>query len=245
MWRDIDYVPEYSKLYYILDGEGWLKIGDKEYYPNPGQLFLMPQGVRQSYAVISEHSFTKMWCHFTAKTGGISLFDLIQTPYFIDVKDALLIADLFTELHYSASSPEPLAPLTVQSCLLRLLSYFLRHASSDHLVLSKPDRSMRLHDVLAYIENHYAAPIAVNDLARIAHLHPNYFIRLFRKSFGASPMQYINNKRIEEAKKLLLSTDLTLKEISQKTGMTEPYYLSRVFKEHTGFSPSAYKQLFK
>lgn len=38
-WQDLDYTPDYSKFYLICEGEGWLKIGDQEYYPAPGQLF--------------------------------------------------------------------------------------------------------------------------------------------------------------------------------------------------------------
>src|SRR5690242_5784985 len=68
-WRDIDYTPDYNKFYFICEGEGCLKIGDKEYLPKPGQMFLMPQGIQQSYFTINENSFTKYWCHFTAKIG--------------------------------------------------------------------------------------------------------------------------------------------------------------------------------
>ncbi|MDG0791511.1 AraC family ligand binding domain-containing protein [Cohnella ginsengisoli] len=79
-WRGIDYTPDYNKFYFITDGEGWLKIGDRELYPKPGQLALMPEGVRQSYSAINDKPYTKFWCHFTAKIGTINLFDLIRLP---------------------------------------------------------------------------------------------------------------------------------------------------------------------
>jgi mannose-6-phosphate isomerase-like protein (cupin superfamily) len=48
-WRDIDHVPAYSKFYYILEGEGWLQVGGREFCPRPGQMALMPEGKLQSY----------------------------------------------------------------------------------------------------------------------------------------------------------------------------------------------------
>ncbi|MDG0791526.1 AraC family transcriptional regulator [Cohnella ginsengisoli] len=57
----------HNKFYFITDGEGWLKIGDRELYPKPGRLALMPEGVLQSYPAIYDKPYTKYWCHFTAK----------------------------------------------------------------------------------------------------------------------------------------------------------------------------------
>jgi AraC family transcriptional regulator, arabinose operon regulatory protein len=74
-WRDIDYVPNYNKFYFICEGEGYLKINGVEYFPKPGQLFLMPSGVMQSYSIINENTFLKYWCHFTANIGDMNLFD--------------------------------------------------------------------------------------------------------------------------------------------------------------------------
>jgi hypothetical protein len=39
-WCDLDFLPDYNKLYFICEGEGWVKIGGREYYPAPGQLML-------------------------------------------------------------------------------------------------------------------------------------------------------------------------------------------------------------
>jgi AraC-like DNA-binding protein len=244
-WRDIDYIPQYYKFYFIQGGEGWIRIGDKEYYPKPGQLVLMPCGVIQSYSVISENTYTKYWCHFNAKVGDMNLFELLNVPYILDVKDSLYLESLFAALDESFNSNELCSPLEIQVYMLRLLAFFISNCPPDELYLIKRDSMEKLNDVLLYIDSNYRNVISVDELARIAHLHPNYFIRLFRKHIGESPIHYLNKKRIDEAKKLLTCTNLPLKEISEKIGLSDVYYLSRVFKEYTGFSPSTYKQMLK
>ena len=96
-----------------------------------------------------------------------------------------------------------------------------------------------------FIDSNYHKNITIDELAKIAHLHPNYFIRLFKKHIGMSPIHYLNKKRIEEAKYLLTYTNLPLKRINKKIGMSNIYYFSRVFKKYTGFAPSDYRQLIK
>lgn len=242
-WRDIDYTPEYNKFYLILDGEGWLRIGDKDFYPRPGQLFMMPQGVKQSYSAINKNTFTKHWCHFTAQVGDINLFDIIKVPYFIDLGDYSEIEPVFAELNKNLESTEFQAPLILKSCILRIIYYYLRNVPSDSISLANPHSMEKLSDVLSYIDSNYNKNISIDELAGIVHLQPQYFIRLFRKHMGTSPIHYLNNKRMEQAKWFLQYSSLSIKEIAEKIGIEDVYYFSKVFKEYSGFSPSAYRQM--
>jgi AraC-like DNA-binding protein len=244
-WRDLDYLPDYNKFYYILEGEGWLKIGPQEFQPRPGQWFLMPQGVRQSYSFTSPRIFTKHWCHFTAKLGDANLFDLIRTPLWIAVDDPAEAGARFDSLHTGRSSSSLSAPLDVQSAMLRLISYYLSRIPQEQLGLTKRGNQEKLPAVLGYIQTRFPqGEIHIKELAQAANLSTHYFIRLFKRRMGVSPIRYINQKRVEEAKRLLANTDLPLKEIINRVGLNDVYYLSRLFKEHTGFSPTVYRKLF-
>jgi len=244
-WRDLDYTPDYNKFYYICSGEGWLRIGDKEYYPKPGQLFFMPAGIQQSYSVISKNTFTKYWCHFTAKIGDQSIFDILKVPYFIDVPDREKLESIFRDLLDSYTSEAFHSSLLLNASILRLISYYLDNTVLEDVKISQSNTVEKLSQIIDYIEQNLTGNITVKELAVIAHLQPNYFIRLFKKHMGTSPIQYINRKRIEKAKRLLAATDLTLTEICAEIGTGDIYYLSKLFKEHTGFSPTAYRQMIK
>jgi AraC-like DNA-binding protein len=240
-WRDLDYTPDYNKFYLICDGEGWLKIGNQEYAPKPGQLFLMPQGVKQSYSYSNGPRFTKYWCHFTAKVGENNLFDLLKVPVFLEPGVDGKPQHLFRELLSCESDMSLTAPLLVKSAMMKLIAYYVEHAAAGLAGVESAAVSMPLQAVIEHIHLNYYRNLTIDELAERAHLHPNYFIRVFKRYFGASPIQYVNRKRIEEAKWLLTSTNLLLAEIGAKVGIPDVSYLSKLFKASTGLSPTAYR----
>ncbi len=86
-WNDENPACPFNRLYFIIEGEGFVKVGDQTYYPKPGELYLLPAGSDQAYGTISDHTFGKYWCHFTAKIGDLDLFQILHTSPSIIVKD--------------------------------------------------------------------------------------------------------------------------------------------------------------
>lgn len=82
--------------------------------------------------------------------------------------------------------------------------------------------------------------LSVKDLADICGISEAYFHRIFTEKFGISPKEYIINRRIEYAKKLLLSKQFSVGEIAEMCGYSEPCHFSREFSKRTGVSPNKY-----
>jgi AraC-like DNA-binding protein len=102
-----------------------------------------------------------------------------------------------------------------------------------------PDSMMRIK---AEIEKRYAERLCLKLLAEMAGLSPEYFCRLFKKTYSMSPMAYQQSLRIMSAKYLLRNRDKTCKEISQETGFTGQHFFSRQFKAAVGISPSEFRR---
>ena len=81
----------------------------------------------------------------------------------------------------------------------------------------------------------------MDELAKIVHLHPNYFSQLFRSMLGIPPLQYLNQLRIKKAQSLLLGTELSVTQVAAEVGM-ELHYFSRTFRNRVGFTPSDYRK---
>ncbi len=93
-----------------------------------------------------------------------------------------------------------------------------------------------------YIESHYTDPsLSLTDFANSYGFSTNYISRLFKEITGSTFSDYLENKRLEVACTLLRSTDLTISEISEKTGYYSPYVFRRAFKRVFGLLPTDYR----
>ncbi|MFD2330588.1 helix-turn-helix domain-containing protein [Cohnella sp. GCM10020058] len=92
----------------------------------------------------------------------------------------------------------------------------------------------------AYMERHYAEEMKIDRLAAMAEVSPSYFMELFKKIVGRSPIDYLTSVRIDAARSLLDRTDAPAHQIAQAVGYKDPFYFSRQFKRLTGLSPSRY-----
>ncbi|MEK4273988.1 AraC family transcriptional regulator [Paenibacillus sp. FSL R7-0026] len=241
-WRDLDYTPDYSKFYFICEGEGWLKIGEEEYYPAPNQLILMPEGIKQSYSAINDRPFLKYWCHFSAKVGGINLFQILKFPHICTIDQPELIQAIFSSILTYAKSDEVYGHMMAKSKLTELLSHYIMNLDLYQISFINVPVMEKLSTILAYIDSNIEENISVQDLAQIAYMHPNYFIRFFKQQIGVPPILYITGKKIDKAKELLTCTPNTITAIAEHLGFSDLYYFSRQFKKHTGLTPTEYRK---
>lgn len=93
-----------------------------------------------------------------------------------------------------------------------------------------------------WIEEHLDEEIRVDSLARALHLTPNYLSSLFQREVGCSLSDYVTARRISTAKRLLIETDLQVKEITEQLGLKNVSYFCQIFKKQTGITPFQFKK---
>jgi AraC-like DNA-binding protein len=243
-WRELRFVPDFNRLYFIMEGEGWLQIGDKEYYPQPGQLFVMPAGVIQSFSTINDNTFRKYWCHFTVTLGDVPLFKAFDLPHYIEVDDVPWLQSRFETLINHHRSDDLTSAIRVKASMFEILSFYLERVPAQTIRVKPTDSMDKVSVVLKYIDDHLPDNITVEQLAKLIYLHPNYFIHFFKSMLGSSPIQYINQRKLEKAKVQLMTTDLSISEIADGIGM-QLHYFSRLFKNYAGYSPSTFRRMFR
>ena len=94
---------------------------------------------------------------------------------------------------------------------------------------------------LAYIEQHYLADISVNDIAKLSNYSERQFLRIFKRSCGCTPTEYIRKLRIRTACRMLRSTPDSITEIASRCGYGDSNYFTRAFKAETGLTPRSYR----
>lgn len=241
-WGTFLAMPDVTRLYFIREGQGWIAVRNQRFFPRPGQLVLLPAGQPLAFDTEPTHPFGKYWCHFTATVGEINLFKLIDLPYYVDAPDPGALDVVFDRLIEYQQRPCMTSPLRIQSMLLEVLALYIDQAelNSSSIRLKVVPDGNKIERLLAYIHDHLAERITIEDLASVVHFHPQYLSSYFKSMLGVSPIAYVTRKRLESAKQLLADPDLSISEVSRRIGL-EPYYFSRLFKRHTGLAPNAYR----
>lgn len=96
----------------------------------------------------------------------------------------------------------------------------------------------------SHIRSHVRSPLSVEALAAAVNTTPRTLNRRFREAVGCTPKAYIQEQRVEGAKRLLESTDLSYEEIVERVGYEDPSSFRRLFQRVTTVSPSRYRQMF-
>jgi AraC-like DNA-binding protein len=117
-------------------------------------------------------------------------------------------------------------------------------AVSDDLVVKRPAVPLARHllRVRDLIDRAYAEQLDIAALARSASVSPAYFSRSFKAAFGETPHQYLMSRRMERAKALLRSGDLSVTEVCFAVGCTSLGSFSTQFRRFVGDSPTAYRE---
>lgn len=115
-----------------------------------------------------------------------------------------------------------------------LLILIYRYLNEVYLPICANDA---LRKAIGYVRSHYHQAITIRELTGQAGIGERYLRKLFVRYLNLSPLDYLNQIRINKSIELLRNTALSVKEISYQCGFRSPQYFSRIFKQQTGMSP--------
>ena len=242
-WGAHDVVWPFSKVYYITDGECVLEIEGVRYVAKPGDFFLIPAGTRHSYYHENENYVTKYWFHFDFKIGGSNFTETISAPYFHHFGYDKKLVAMFRKIFRLEKKGTISTALEMTSTILQMMSYYFS-ATVAKESQNDDESTIVIRNTISYIHDNLHRNITVEELAEIAHFHPNYFVRFFKEKLGIPPAKYINNIKIEMAKSLLETTDLPVHKVMQAVGFKDYSHFSKYFKNHSGYSPKAFRRYY-
>jgi AraC-like DNA-binding protein len=137
--------------------------------------------------------------------------------------------------------PRPFSQIRFRALLATVTATFLSHCGpaqqSSHVL--RPAQRQSISD---FIAAHAAQPISPAQLAEVTNLSPDYFARVFRKTYETTPRAYIKAERMRQAATRLSESSLTVKEIARETGAQNISLFCRQFRQVLGCTPSEYRQ---
>ena len=101
-----------------------------------------------------------------------------------------------------------------------------------------------IQSITRYMQEHLAGEVSLSVLAEEFHLNPQYISQLFKSEIGVNFLAYLTNIRMEKAKSLLLTTPLSIAEVSEQSGYGDYRVFTKAFKKSGGVTPSLYRRDF-
>jgi YesN/AraC family two-component response regulator len=229
-------------LIYCHDGKGDVTIGNKEYKIQADNFITIPVKTPHSYSADENDPWSIFWVHFKGTVSAKLVSGLEKKNGlmgFIKFKEESiqLFNEIYNQLERGYSSN------TLMYTNMSLWRFFTTFLFNDKFDFSgKLTNKDAIDRVIDYLSGHVDKVLSLDEMAREVNLSPSHFSYLFKKRTGYSPIEYFNHLKVQKACQFLLFTKLRIKEISQKLGIDDQYYFSRMFTKVMGLAPNDYRE---
>lgn len=235
--RPMDYL-----IFWALGGCGYVETEGQRHPVRAGHLVTLRPRVPHAYGSDPDPPWDVLWAHFDGALAAPLVKSIRQFGgVVVDLGQDAALRDRWEELVIVQNAGGAGAALRANTGLAALLGQLLQRLQTGIIT---PERTGPL-DATAlhrHLHEHYQDPISLSSLARLAHLSPTHFARVFKKQFGVSAMGLVIEKRITVACSLLTGSTMPIKQIGAAVGYADPYYFSRLFHRRIGMSPSCYRR---
>lgn len=224
-------------LMYIVSGEAKVYNEDKYVIAKEGSIIIFPPNKGYKHTN-NDLPISYFWVHFTGSDVpsilnryGIKLF-----PEINKANGESRIPNRFQKLFDGFAKNDKFRDYDLSSLLDRLLVEIGRSISVEQ------GEKMLFAKSIRYINEFYNKPIRITELAKMENVSMTTYNLHFKNQMGMSPTQYILTLRMHSAKELLESSKLSVRDIGAMCGYDDFNFFTKVFKKHSGKSPSAYRK---
>lgn len=235
------------ELFFVVDGTLWIEQG-VEYGVQKGEVLLHAKGEEHGGTRYAPNAF--YWFHFD---GEVVICETEERAreiceqnekwiFFAErfsLRNADRVALMLTELnHYHFEANDEL----VKDCLTAALLAELAGQYCQSFTPYAEDK--RFAEIVGWLALHIKEDISIAAVAERFAYNPKYLAALFKKFTGRTAKEWITEKKIDLAKRLLTTGTDSVKQVAHAVGFADEYYFMRVFKRAVGMSPKNYRKTF-
>lgn len=246
-------------LIFVKKGALFLREDSKKYTIHENEMFiLLPNAEHDSWQPCEEET-SFFWMHiYTSSRWQQANFPMrfvsdlpipelhfhqksytLQLPKLGKIAEPELIFDLLDDIQKSTSSNRIDSIWYTEELFLKFLKYI------DTQGIAKDRATLLAEKVHLYLAEHLSEHVDNNLLSAEFHLHVNYIARVMTKVYGKTPMELLEELRVETAKQYLIHTNKLIKNIAELVGFETYISFTNRFKKITGMSPKTYRATYK
>ena len=229
----------------LFHSEGGTSYVDEGQYPVRRGMILCtkPNQVRHSEFPV-RCSFIRIFPAGASRTGIGAILDCLPTcAYIEDEGKTEHLMGLFHQLQgcFAGGVATPAVQAKVNGIFHEILYHCLRVGKRGQERLADLPTNRIARDACEYINENYTGDCSLRHIAEALNISPNHLHTVFVRTMGITPFEYVSQKRIEKAKRLIMAGEKTMLEIALEIGFCSQSHFNKVFKEKTGKTPVEYR----
>lgn len=234
----------FTEMFYVLQGQGTFIIDNESFEVQENDLVIINPNVQHIEAQRKDETFEYI---------SLGMDGLVFTN-----QESINFAQKYTLLNYDNDRNELLTYLfaileeikrkdanyefVCQNLLEVFVVNLIRRANKYLSAFAAKRTNKECNFIKEYIDQHYSEELSLESLAELTYINKFYLAHAFKKTIGISPINYMIQKRIDEAKELLETTNYSISRISDIVGFSSQSYFSQVFQKNMQMSPNQYRK---
>lgn len=239
-------------FFWVSEGSGELQYNGKKYKLKKNDCVFIDCTQPYSHSTEEENPWSLRWVHFNGSAmqgiyqeylerGGMPMFHGENVSRYQDIFDTIFQA---------ASFNEDLQEVKLHAVLSELIVLLFRSTERSPSTGVVVNSTIDIKEVKAYLDEHYMEELSLDDLAAVFFISKYYLLRLFKRCYGTTIINYITTLRITQVKKMLRVENerrkkIPLQQIADACGFNSVAYMCKVFKKYENVSMGEYREQWK
>jgi AraC family transcriptional regulator, arabinose operon regulatory protein len=234
-----DHFPGHE-LILCLRGQGWVRIAGRTHPVKKNHFVWVDCHQPHEHGAIKSSPWEVLWVRVEGPRLArmCEILSTREAPVFPEF-DMTAAMPLYREIFCLMKSSSPEAPARIHAAVAQLLA--LAFCARQKRPAQISDVPLVLRKAVERMKLFYFERLRVDELAELAGMSSSHFSRVFRKEFGASPIDWLRRERISQAKRRLVETSNAIKEIAEQVGYSDRFFFSKDFKKLTGLTPREFR----
>lgn len=259
---EAEHSHDFTEVVFIVKGRGTQVIEEQEYPVSAGDVFVL-QGNQKHYfkeakgieiinIMYKEKKSSGMISDMVKQLLGYKALFILESQYratyhfknklHLDrsniAKLEMVLNVMISEQKHKKEGFEKI----ITNRLEELIIILSRHYSS--LDATEAQALVRIGKVIDHLEQNYANKIYLDEMAELSFMSTRNFQRIFKKAVGSSPTNYLQEIRLQKARKMLRESNTSVTNIALETGFGDSNYLIKCFKKSTGVTPVQFRMRY-
>jgi len=228
-------VHKFFEIVYIIEGKACFTINKRVYTVGKNNILLLPPDTYHQEQAVTDVSILYIGLLNDEKIKNII------APTVLDYNNIELIFSFRSILKEMVNTFHN-KDLCIDNYISIIIIYIHRFIFTGNISIR--NNNAFIDNSISYFNKYFAKQIDVGKISGHFNISKNYFSSIFKKKTGLPPGKYLNELRIDVAKKMLLNKKIRIKKISEMIGFQDPYYFSRIFKKICGMSPQEFREQY-